>query len=329
LPSASSPLWPINHPIFEKEHIMPGFKIVLGIFWLAVAASAENLLLLPIAGDMDKSGDMATVNQLYRDVVESQFHGTLLPAQSGVNCGERDCALKAARESGAGEVIYSTVSQLGSKWVFSSTLVKVRDGTAFNQRLTVLSIEDFEAVTRRMADAILNHKTIEQAATVDNVTQKEETREPERRKSLSSSGVALGYLYPTNSKNFNNNGAVIRIAGVNNWELRNDLLLNAEIVWGATDASIGADLNLDYVFGRSDYSPFAGGGLGLHYVNSADLGDNKRFSGPALNVQGGLLLFRTYDVHVMLRGQYQVIFNDDMAQGFSINAVFTFSKWAF
>ena len=308
---------------------MPGLKIVIGICWLAAAASAESLLLLPIAGDMDKSGDMATVNQLYRDVVESQFHGTLLPAQPGVDCGERDCALKAARESGAGEVIYSTVSRLGSKWVFSSTLVEVRGGTAFNQRLTALSIEDFEAVTQRMADALLNRKTVEQAATVDNVTQKEETKEPERRRSLSSSGVSLGYLYPTNDSNFNNNGAVIRIAFVNNWELRNDLLLNAEIVWGATDASIGADLNLDYIFGRSDYSPFAGGGLGLHYVNSADLGDNKRHSGPALNVQGGMLLFRTYDVHVMLRGQYQVIFNDDMAQGFSINAGFTFAKLSF
>jgi hypothetical protein len=305
---------------------MNAMIIFLGICCLAAAAPAKNLLLLPIAGDMDNTDDMATVNQLYRNVVEAQFHGTLLPEQPGVNCKERACALKAARESNADAVIYSSVNRLGSKWVFNSALLNAPDSSVFNLRLTALSIEDFEALTLRMADALLHGKTLEQAATVDNVTQKEETKQPERRRSLVSTGVSLGYMYPTDARNFNNNSAVIRIAIENNWELRNDLLLNSELVWGAFGASIGADLNLDYVFSRSDYSPFLGGGLGLHFVNSADLGNNQRHSGPAVNAQGGILLFRTYDVHVMLRGQYQVIFNEDEAQCFIINAGFTFGK---
>lgn len=307
---------------------MHGLKIALGICWLAAAASAESLLLLPIAGDMDKSGDMATVNQLYRDVVESQFHGTVMPSQPGVNCGERDCAFKIAQESGAGEVIYSTVSRLGSKWVFSSTLMQVRDGTAFNQRLTALSIEDFEAVTQRMADALLNRKNTEQVASIDNITEKEETKEPERRRSLSSTGVAVGYLYPTNTNGFDGFSQVIRLAFVNTWEMRSDLILDAEVVWGV-GASFGGDLNLDYVFSRSDYSPFAGGGLGLHWVDREDGGSDTRYSGPALNVQGGLILFRTYDVHVMIRGQYQVVFNSKVDQGVSLNAGFTFRRLPF
>ena len=294
---------------------------------MATFASAESLLFLPISGDVGKVEDMATVNQLYRDAVESQFKGILLPKPNLTTpCGDRDCAIKAAQDAGADQVIYSTLNRLGSKWVFSSTVLKVQNGIAFNQRLTALSIEDFEAVTQRMADALLNKKTTEQAASLDNITQKEETKEPERRRSLASSGVALGYMYPTSASNFNNNSAVIRLAFVNNWELRNDLLLNGEVVWGVVDVSLGADLNLDYIFTRSDYSPFLGGGVGLHFVNSASLTDNQRHSGPALNVQGGLLLFRTYDVHVMLRGQYQVIFNDDVAQSFGINAGFTFRK---
>jgi len=43
-------------------------------------------------------------------------------------------------------------------------------------------------------------------------------------------------------------------------------------------------------------------------------------------VQGGLFLFRTYDVHVLLRAQYQVTFNSNMDQGFIVDAGFTFGK---
>ena len=305
---------------------MNKMNFALVIFWLAAFASGESLLLLPISGGAENSGDMSAVNQLYRDAVEAQFKGTVLPAQTGGSCGERGCALQAAQEAKADAVIYSSMNKLGSKWVFSSTFLNVSDGAVFNQRLTALSIEDLEAVTQRMADALLKNKTLEQVATVDNITEKEETKAPERRRSLSSSGLSLGYLYPADERHFNNHGAVIRIAILNNWEMRNNLLLNTELVWGAFDASIGGDMNVDYIFSSSDISPFLGGGLGLHYVNSADLGDNDRHSGPALNAQGGLLLFRTYDLHVMLLGQYQVIFNDDVAQNFSISVGFTVGR---
>ena len=110
--------------------------------------------------------------------------------------------------------------------------------------------------------------------------------------------------------------------------MRSDLLLDAEVVWGV-GASFGGDLNLDYVFSRSDYSPFAGGGVGLHWVDREDGNSNTHYSGPALNVQGGLLLFRTYDVHVIIRGQYQVVFNSKIDQGVSLNAGFTFRRLSF
>ncbi len=302
---------------------MRSIKIVLMILSLAAFASAEKLLLLPMAGDADKAADISTVNQLYRDVVEAQFKGTLLSPPAGVSCNDRECALKVAREARADGVIYSTLNRLGSKWIFSSTIMGVDGNNVFNQRLTALSIEDFEAVTKRMADALLNRKETEQVASLDNITEKENTQEPERRRSLSASGVALGYLWPTNDSLQNQYSQVIRVAWLNDWELRNNFVLGAELIWGV-GASIGGDLNLNYVFSRTDISPFVGGGVGLHfygYDNAAD-----RRSGPTLNMQGGMFLFRTYDVHVRLRGQYQVTFNSDMDQGFILDAGFTFGK---
>ncbi len=318
----------------EKGKNMRYTRVILGIFCAAALARAESLLLLPITGEMDAT-DLKTVNRLYRDVVQAQFPGSLLPSETGPACAERDCALRAAQEARADKVIYSSLNKLGSKWVFSSTLLRADGSGAFNQRLTALSVEDFEAVTQRMGDALLSGKTAEQAVSLDNITEKESTREPERRKSLSASGIALGYMFPAGNDKFShiNTGddtvrysQIIRASWLNNWELRDNWMLGAELVWGI-GASFGGDLNLNYVFNRTDFSPFLGGGVGLHYVASDDdASDNKRNSGPALNVQGGMLLFRTYDVHVLLRGQYQVIFNSDVDQGFVLDAGFTFGK---
>ena len=38
------------------------------------------------------------------------------------------------------------------------------------------------------------------------------------------------------------------------------------------------------------------------------------------------MLFRTYDFHVLLRGQYQVVLNSDLDNGFGVNAVIAYQK---
>src|SRR5690606_33648703 len=72
---------------------------------------------------------------------------------------------------------------------------------------------------------------------------------------------------------------------------------------------------------RNDISPFVGGGIGLHYTSGAE-GDLP--TAPALNAQAGVMLFRTYDVNVMLRGQYQVIFNSEVDHGPAIDVGVSF-----
>ena len=39
--------------------------------------------------------------------------------------------------------------------------------------------------------------------------------------------------------------------------------------------------------------------------------NKKRNSGPTTNLQGGMIFFRTYDIHLMARAEYQVTFNSD------------------
>src|SRR5690606_15953414 len=130
----------------------------------------------------------------------------------------------------------------------------------------------------------------------------------ERRRSLYHTGVALGYLFPIgNEIAYNGNRKSERFSWVNSWEFRDNLALSADLVW-VVPHTLGADLSLRYYLDRSDFSPFVGGGVGLH--GGDGLGSNA--TAPAINAQGGLILFRTYDVNVMLRGQYQMLFSDDI-----------------
>jgi hypothetical protein len=305
--------------------------LVLALGITALSVSAKTLLVLPVVAESEKASDLAAVNRLFRDAVQARTTDSLLPSPRSATCSERECARALGRNAGADQVVYSSLHRLGSKLIFSATVVTVENGEGFNQRLSAVSIEDMEAVSLRMADALVLRKNTEQVASLDNITAKETDKEPERRRSLYNGGIALGYLFPMGSSfstgeegDLHQYSQMIRFTWLNTWEFRNDLALGADVAWSTPNA-FGADLNLRYLFGRGDYTPFLGGGIGLHYVGDDKNGDeNKRNSGPALNAQGGMMLFRTYDVNVMLRGQYQVIFNSDLDHGPAIDVGVSF-----
>lgn len=311
--------------------VRPILILCLALAALSGVASAKTVLVLPVSGEGIPAADLASVNRLFREAVDTRHAGGV--KQGRTACEDRGCALEAAKAAEADEVVYANVYKLGAKWIFSATVVGA-DGTgAFTQRLTGTDIEDMEALTVRMADALAGRRTTEQVASLDNITAREAEKEPDRRLSLYHGGMALGYLFPVgNSFSYveekwdgtqrrHGYDQMIRLVWLNSWEFRNNLGLGVDLTW-STPYAIGADLNLRYMLTRQDISPFIGGGLGLHYVKAdegIDGDDNKRNSGPALNVQGGLMLFRTYDVNVMIRGQYQVIFNSDIDHGPAID----------
>lgn len=308
------------------------------------APEAKTIVVFPVAGEAVDAGDLTSVSRLFREAIETRSPRDSV-SLSKTSCSDRDCALGAVQAVSIDpsiQVIYSSFYKLGSKWIFSGTILNADGSNAFSQRLTALSIEDMEAVTVRMADALMLRKTTDQVASIDNISEKESESEPDRRRSLYRGGVAVGYLFPAASdfeyKTVNSSGGtkthdytqMIRLTWLNTWEFRNNLQLGTDLVW-STPSAFGADASLRYIFSRGDFSPFVGGGLGLHYVHGDDY-DNEsmdprnRNSGPALNAQAGMMLFRTYDVNVMLRGQYQVIFNTDVDQGIAADVGVSFGN---
>lgn len=309
--------------------------------------SAKTLLLLPVQGEVDKTSDLAAVNDLYREAVQNAYKGDVkAPTDSAFDCSEKGCAVKLATEAGADEVVFTSLRRLGGKWIFSSTIMSAKGGDLFNQRGTALNMEDLEAVTRRVGEAVVARQSLEQVASIDNITQKEETQEPTRRRSLYAGGLSLGYLYPTGdsysfmSKDYdydpvtgsyyrtkkNSYGQMIKVTWLNTWEFRENIILGFDAAW-AIPTAIGGDLNFQYLLKRSDFTPFVGAGLGLHFIVPDDsAASDKRNSGPALNLQTGMILFRTYDIHVQARAQYHVVFNSDLDNGPSFDVGVVYQK---
>ena len=53
----------------------------------------------------------------------------------------------------------------------------------------VANVEDFENVTKRVAEALVNRKTTEDVANVDNIAEKEENLEINRRRHFYGTGA--------------------------------------------------------------------------------------------------------------------------------------------
>ncbi len=170
-----------------------------------------------------------------------------------------------------------------------------------------------------------------------------ETSTTESRRSLYSSGISLGYLFPSDGKfayvresgpilmpsqETKAYSRILQIAMLNTWQF-DDLLLRTDFSVGILpDRFIfGGEASLNYLFGHAYVSPFLGAGAGIYHgpVDDGEGSDMMRDINPALNLQGGLLFFRGHDVNLLLRGKYLMVLNSDRDDGFVIDVGFTYS----
>jgi hypothetical protein len=123
------------------------------------------------------------------------------------------------------------------------------------------------------------------------------------KKSLYTTGIAVGYLVPfSGSYTYTRGGgglfgspqetespaAILHLSSVNMWRF-DHLLLETDGSLGLLEDRfiLGADLTLNYAFGTGMVSPFAGGGVGIRHGPVDDTG-NKLNTGPALSAQAGI-----------------------------------------
>lgn len=268
---------------------------------------------------------------------------------SSNSCSDNQCALAELSSSKSSHVVYTKIMKLGTKIIYTGYVLN--DESTFTSKVTALSVEDMERALIRLAKSLALNESIDGVVDIDNITESEE-EESARRQSLGRVGFSIGYMLPTfNSyakRNYESNddgdwtngfedGSYLESTiydsqkitiGMNYfYEFKENRALLAEFIWNTgSPVSFGADMSMLNYLGKNDFSPFIGGGVGIHWVsycsgycNSDVRPVDHRRSGLTLNAQGGYVLFRTYNVNVIARAKYHLILNTDLDQGFTID----------
>jgi hypothetical protein len=189
----------------------------------------------------------------------------------------------------------------------------------FSDRMASATVEDLDTVIKRLATGLATGRPSEKTVEIGAITEVE-IQEPRRRKNFFTVGGTIGYLFPTGDSW----GDADKLLCLNwvTWYETPTFFVESQVGWrgqvneedGSIDIPI--DFSFFYIPGKSDFTPYLGGGLGIHWVSArrGDVGltddpdDLITKDGLALNVGGGLIGFRTYDFRVVVDLRYSVVF---------------------
>jgi hypothetical protein len=322
-------------------------KILIALFFSSIFA--DDYLVLKTYGNIEGSDltktDLESIDMLFSEELEK--YGTV--ETSSTSCADDECAILELSASQETFVVYTKIMKLGSKIIYTGSVLN--DESSFTSKVTALSVEDMENAVVRLVKSLALNESIEDVVDIDNIIESEE-EESARRQSLGRVGFSIGYMFPTfnsyakrnyesNDDGDSNNGyedgsylesttydsQKITIGMNYFYEFKENRALLAEFIWyTGSPASFGADMSMLKYLGKDDFSPFIGGGVGIHWVSYCSgycyddvRPEDYRRSGLALNAQGGYVLFRTYNINVIARAKYHLILNTDLDQGFTID----------
>ena len=296
-------------------------RILLSLFLISsLVYSQYQILVLHPYNNTDKEyltdDAVAAINMLYVSGL-NQYLSNI--KQSQISCSEDSCALEQISNTEYTDVIFSQISSLGEKIIFSSSIIN--ENSIYTNTVTATNLEDMQYAVLRLAKAIAFKESIELVADVDNIMNSEE-EDPNRRKSINRVGCSIGYLYPMgDSFNQTDWGEVKSYQqmlkyGVSYYhEFNNNTSLLVEGNYYFPHSG-GIDISFLKFSKKTDISPFYGVGLGSHWVlDGGDNPDDHRRSGPTINFQYGAVLYRTYDINVIARAQYLHILNSNVDYG--------------
>jgi hypothetical protein len=294
-------------------------KIIFMIVFLSFyqfAYALDKLAILPIGGNGVDSSTQETVYMLLTSKI-SQYHtyemvpsGDILTTLAGRSCLEPACAADIGRQVNASKVVCASLNRLGEKIIFQYSLINVSTRAIIvSDEMTSTQVEDLDQVTERVAASIVKQIPVKKTVEVGLVTE-QETQETKTRKSVSSSGIGFGYLYP--QKGYSGKQRIFVLDFKSIYEMQH---VAVDAILGIREG-IALNIGMLYLPSLKDYSPYAGVGIGFHAIShdnaysSNQQTQGKRGDGFEFLMKGGLLAFRTYDFRVILNVEYSVTLND-------------------
>lgn len=327
-------------------------RIILPLMVLGIFVSGSRAQEKALVFDFESIGvDEQTItaaSQIFRSELDATGKFSLIHkkdaetmlAAKGVTdftCHETECAVNYGFIVGAQKVVLGSITRLGEGLTVDVRLVDVaaRD-VVFTDRFFASSLDDLRIALNKLANAVATGQKIESETTRYAITE-EETEEPRRKKTNITAGFFLGGSFPTGDS-YSDVGFLFAFGVPIRIEARN---LVVETDFGLSvatinpDSSVGEldrksllvfmwDMGMRYVFNyRADFSPFVGGGLGIHFISESKqketyYGDTETEyirgdEALALHVNAGVYAFQSYDVHASFELRYEVVFTDAFA----------------
>lgn len=314
--------------------------IALSLLLASSAAAADAWSVLPF----QSRGVDEEVADTFRDLLVSELGsrtgGTFINGTA--SCSDVPCAREVGAEVGATVVVYGRLNRLGERIIASVTVVNLETGEiASQQKMSVDQVEDLEAASARIAEAIVTGTTTDQTAQLGQIT-RTEVAPARRREGQSGAVLRVGGVAPRGDALAAGFGVLFDIGY---WYEGKDFSIEPHLGYRTSAADkdesyhqINFDVGANYILGRGDIAPFIGIGGGMRWLyegrrepvssgtfirtTSDDLKENSGW-GPGLYGRAGLLLFRTYTLRTAFEIQYDATFIDlgDDTQGEVVQAM--------
>lgn len=261
--------------------------------------------------------DLATTGRY--SVMEEGQVGRMLG--TGARCYDSQCASELGRQLGVDKAVVGSLSRLGEKIIVELRMVDVASGQVeSSDQMASTTVEDLDTVIKRLAKGLASGKSAEKTAEVGLIVE-QEAREPRRRVNFFTVGGKVGYLFPSGDS-WGGTDKLLCLDWVTRYETP-DFMVESLVGWryqvnkenGAYDVPV--EFSFFYLPSKSDFSPYLGGGLGIHWVAAerwddhdtwGDEDDRITNNGLALNIGGGLMGFRTYDFRFIVDLRYTMVF---------------------
>lgn len=262
-------------------------------------------------------------------IAKREVEGEL--ARNGITdptCNDAACAARYGAIVDADKAIIGSLTRLGKKITAEVTLIDVT-GTSvlFSDHFPASSLDDLDNALRKLAGAVATGRKIESEATRFAISDAE-ARDPRRKKAHITSGASFGFGLPTGNSYAKADNLKMLV-----WSLRYEAGAmvvdnSVGITWGSTGKQrydgrdladkrvtvLPWDIGIRYLLKReSDFSPFVGAGLGLHFISSVDAEGETVIDGgtaPAVHLSSGVYGFQTYDFRLVVEAKYTVVFSD-------------------
>ncbi len=244
-------------------------------------------------------------------------------------CHDVACASEFGYIAGAEKAIIGSLTKLGNKITAEIRVVSVvKKEVIFTDRFSSTSLDDLDVTLRKLAEAAASGKKIVSEVGRYAITE-EETLDQRRKKSYITSGVSLGFGFPLGDS-YSGVDNLTTVAWMMRYEAGNWVIENSiggtwgsggdkdtvgGVVTNSTEVTVVPwDIGMRYVFNReSDFTPFLGGGLGLHFIGSQEYAgtiivDNDQAF--AFHLAGGMYGFQSYDFRLAVEAKYTIVFSD-------------------